>query len=165
MLINRDNRDFLRQSRLIEIIKILSRFIEISWHYQDFFEWLQVQKSWLIEKSQSRKMTKSTHSWSRFRQTVEIDQKIYVSMDFLISIETFRTDRWCRDKIEISRLSRSNFWKCQDFLDRWDKLLESVKFETLDETLSRQIETPNLSCKTILYRKFFWFLFLEWCKI
>ncbi len=48
--------------------------------------------------------------------------KIHVSMDFSISIETFGTGRWWRDKIETSQLSRSNFWKCWDFLDRRDTI-------------------------------------------
>jgi hypothetical protein len=120
MWINQDNWVFLIQSRLIKIIQILSRFIEISWHYQDFFEGLQVQKSGKIEKSWLRKMTKLTHSWWRSRQTVKIDQKFHVLIDFLISIETFGTETWCWYKIETSRLSRSNFWKCPDW-DSWSR--------------------------------------------
>jgi hypothetical protein len=49
---------------------------------------------------------KLTNSQSRSRKTAEICQKCHVSTDFSISIETFGTGKWCRNKIEISR-SRS----------------------------------------------------------
>jgi len=104
--INRDCQDFWDLSRLFKIyqdILTLSRL----------FEGLQAQKSWQIEKSRLRKVIKLTNS--RSRQTVEICQKVQVLTDFSISIETFGTGRWCRDKIEISRS-----WS--RLLDCWDKL-------------------------------------------
>jgi hypothetical protein len=90
---NRDRRD-------------KSRIFEISRHNQDFFKTflrLQAQKSRQIEKSRSRTVITLTNSRSRSRKTVEICQKCHVSTDFSVSIETFRTFRTCRDKIEISR--------------------------------------------------------------
>ncbi len=135
--INSDNRYFLWQLRLIEIIKILSRFIEIFGHYQDFFEGLKVQKSWeiLIKKnnktnSLSIKIETNRQDWPKMsclEGFLNLDQNFWEwkvvswqNWDFSILIETFR-------------LSRSNFWKCQDFLDHWDKLFESVEIETLDQ--------------------------------
>ena len=116
--INRDCQDF----------KDLSRHFEIYWDISTLsrlFEVLQGKKSWQIEKSRSRNVIKLTNSRSRSRQTVEICQKFHVSTDFSISIETFGTGRWCRDKIEIS-WSRSRLLICQD------KLFETVEIETLD---------------------------------
>ncbi len=43
--------------------------------------------------------------------------------------------------IETSRSSRLNFWNCQDFLDRWDKLLESVENKNLDQV---KLKPPTL---------------------
>ncbi len=108
---NRDFQDF-------------SRIFEISRHNRHFFKTfsrLQAQKSRQIEKSRSRNVISLTNSRSRSRQTVEICQKCHVSTDFLVSIETFRTFRTCRDKIEISRSSRLTFCNCRDFLDRRDR--------------------------------------------
>ena len=116
---NRDRRDKSRSSRQIEIVKTnrdLSRIFEISRHNLDIIETfsrLQAQRSRQIEKSRSRTVIILTNSRSRSRQTVEICQKCHVSTDFSVSIETFRTFRTCRDKIEISQ-SRSRY------LDRRD---------------------------------------------
>jgi hypothetical protein len=112
---NRDCWDFWDLSRLFEIYRDISTLSRL-------FEVLQDQKSWQIEKSWSRNVLKLTNSLSRSRQTVEICQKCHVSTDFSISIETFGTGRWCRDKIDISRSSRLTFWNCQDFLDCQDWL-------------------------------------------
>ena len=106
---NRDRRDKLR---FIETNRDLSRIFEISRHNRDFFKTfsrLQAQKSRQIEKSRSRTVITLTNSRSRSRQTVEICQKCHASTDFSVSIETFRTFRTCRDKIEISRSSRLTF--------------------------------------------------------
>ncbi len=133
--INRDCRDF-------------SRFIEISGHYRDFLRYFRIKNLDKIKKSWSRNVIKLTNSWSRLRQTVKICQKCHFSTDFSISIDTFGTGRWCRDKIKIyqSQLSRLTFWKCQDFLDCQDRLSASVEIESLDrESRSRQIETPRLT--------------------
>ncbi len=59
------NWDFQECSRLF---KINQEMVTLS----RLFEGLQVQKSGQIEKSQSRKMLKSTISWSRSRQSVKI---------------------------------------------------------------------------------------------
>ncbi len=128
---NRDCRDFWDLSRLFEIyrdILTLSRLFEV----------LNYQKSRQVEKSRSRNVIKLTNSRSRSRQTVEICQKCHVSTDFSISIETFGTERWRRDKIEISRSSRLTFWNCRDWLFSVSRLRVSI------EITSRQIETPNL---------------------
>ncbi len=106
---NRDCRDLSRLSRFIEIYREFSRFLDII----ETFSRLQAQKSRQIEKSRSRNVITLTKSRSRSRQTVEICQKCHVSTDFLVSIETFRTFRTCRDKIKISR-SRSRFLNCRD---------------------------------------------------
>ena len=106
-----------RSSRLIEIVETnrdfrdLSRIFEISRHNRDFFKTfsrLHAQKSRQIEKSRSRTVITLTNSRSRSRKTVEICQKCHVSTDFSSLIETFGTERWCRDKIEISP-SRSRY--------------------------------------------------------
>jgi hypothetical protein len=110
---NRDCRDFRDLSRQIETNRDLSRYLDIISTLSRLFEVLQDQKSRQVEKSRSRNVIKLTNSRSRSRQTVEICQKCHVSTDFSISIETFGTGRWRRDKIEISR-SRSRF------LDRRD---------------------------------------------
>jgi hypothetical protein len=86
-------------------------------------------------------MIKLTNSQSRWRLTVKISQKFQVSRDFSISIETFGTGRWCRDKIEISQ-SWSRLLDCQD------KLFEIVEIFSTIETyflpVLRQIKTPRL---------------------
>jgi hypothetical protein len=126
--INRDCQDFWDLLRLFEI------YWEISTLWR-LFEVLQDQKSRQIEKSCLRNVIKLTNSRLRSRQTVKICQKCHVLTDFSISIETFGTRRWCRDKIEISRLSRLTFRKCRDFLDCQDcqdRLSASVKIESLD---------------------------------
>jgi hypothetical protein len=175
------------QSRL-SCVEIFIQTVDINWDCQDFqdllrlfeiyqdiltllrlFEVLQAQKSWQIEKSQSRNMIKLTNSRSRSRQTVKICQKFQVSTDFLIPIETFGTRRWCWDKIEISR-SRLRL------LDSQDKLFEIVEiFSTLEtyflsvsrsrvliETTSRQIETPRLSGHSIFIVELWTFLFIRY---
>ncbi len=64
-------------------------------------------------------------------------------------METFGTGRWCREKIEISWLSRQAFWKCQDFFDCRDLLLPNVEIETLsrhdwdNKYLSHYVKTAN----------------------
>ena len=113
------SRYLSRSSRQIEIVETnrdLSRIFEISRHNLDIIETfsrLQAQRSRQIEKSRSRTVIILTNSRSRSRQTVEICQKCHVSAGFSVSIETFRTFRTRRDKIEISR-SRSRY------LDRRD---------------------------------------------
>ena len=116
------SRYLSRSSRQIEIVETnrdfrdLSRIFEISRHNLDIIETfsrLQAQRSRQIEKSRSRTVIILTNSRSRSRQTVEICQKCHVSAGFSVSIETFRTFRTCRDKIEISQ-SRSRY------LDRRD---------------------------------------------
>ncbi len=104
--INRDCQDFWDLLILFDIyweISTLSRLFEV----------LQDQKSWQIEKSCLRNVIKLTNSPSRSRQTVKICQKCHVSTNFSISIKTFGTGRWCRDKIEISQ-SRSRYLDCRD---------------------------------------------------
>jgi hypothetical protein len=101
--INRYFQDLSRLFKIYQDISTLSRLFEV----------LQGKKSRQIEKSWSRNVIRLTNSRSRSRQTVEICQKFHVSTDFSISIETFGTWRWCRDKIKISR-SRSRY------LDRRD---------------------------------------------
>ncbi len=119
----RDFQDLLRLFEIYRDISTLSRLFEVLHH----------QKSSQIEKSRSRNRIKLTNSHSRSRQTVEICQKCHVLTYFSISIETFETGRWCRDKIiETSRLSRLRFWKCRDFLDCWDQPFSIVKIESLD---------------------------------
>jgi hypothetical protein len=96
-------------------------------------------------------MIKLTNSWSRSRQTIKICQKCHVSTDFLISIKTFETGRWCRDKIEISP-SQLRLLNCQDKLFEIVKIFSTVKTNSLPvsrsrvsiKTRSRQIETPRL---------------------
>jgi hypothetical protein len=103
-----DFQDLLRLFEIYWDISTLSRLFEVLHH----------QKSSQIEKSRSRNRIKLTNSRSRWRQTVEICQKCHVLTYFSISIETFETGRWCRDKIKISQSwSRLRFWKCRDFLD------------------------------------------------
>ncbi len=102
----------------------LSSLFEIYWDILTLlrlFEVLQAQKSWQMEKSWSRNVKKLTNSQSRSRQTVKICQKIHVLTDFLISIQTFGTGRWCGDNIEISqsRSLRLIFWKCWDQDSQW----------------------------------------------
>jgi hypothetical protein len=99
---NRDCQDFQDLSRLFEIYRDISTLSRL-------FEVLQDQKSRQVKKSRSRNVIKLTNSRSRSRQTVKICQKCHVLTDFSISIETFGTGRWRRDKIEISRLSRLTF--------------------------------------------------------
>ncbi len=134
-----DCRDKSRSSRQIEIVKTnrdfqdLSRIFEISRHNWDFFKTfsrLQAQKSQQIEKSRSSTVITLTNS--RSRKTVKNCQKCHVSTDFSVSIETFRTFRTCRDKIEISWSSRLTFWNCRDFLGRRDWLFFGVEIESLD---------------------------------
>ena len=109
--IYRDCQDFWDLSRLFEIYWDILTLLRL------FFVGLQAQKSWQIEKSWSRKM----------RQTVNIYQLFLVSTDFLISINTFGTGRWCWDKIKISQ-SRLRL------LDHQDKLFEIVKIFLTVET-------------------------------
>ena len=107
------NQITLTKCRLKFIHLLLSvGFIEISRHYQDFLRDFraQAQKSGQIEKSRLRRMIKSTNSRLGLRQTIKINQKFHVSMDFSISIETFATGRWCQDKIETSLSLRQAFW-------------------------------------------------------
>jgi hypothetical protein len=112
--LHQDNLNKSRQSRLFETINIiwdLSRLFKIYWDISTLsrlFEGLQVQKSWQIEKSWSRKKTISSHYQSRSRQTVKIDKKFHVWIDFLISIKAFGTGRWWWDKIK-TYWSRSGF--------------------------------------------------------
>jgi hypothetical protein len=131
----------------LRLFKIYQDFSTLSW----LFEVLLDQKSWQIEKSQSRNMIKLTNSRSRLRQTVKICQKCHVSTDFLISIETFETGRWCRDKIKISP-SQLRLLNHQDKLFEIVKIFSTVETNSLPvsrlrvliETQSRQIETPRL---------------------
>ncbi len=63
----------------------LSRLFKIYWDIltlSKLFEGHQAKKSWQIEKSRSRRMIKSTHSWLWSRQTVKIYQKFQVLTDF-----------------------------------------------------------------------------------
>ncbi len=92
--INRDCRDFWYLLRLFEIYQDISTLLRL-------FEVIQDQKSRRIEKSRSRNVVRLTNSQSRLRKTVKICQKCHLSTDFSILIETFRTGRWCGDKIEI----------------------------------------------------------------
>jgi hypothetical protein len=50
-----------------------------------------------------------------------------MSLDFTISIETFGTGRWCRDKIETSQ-TRSRLLDCQDKL--FEDFLDPDMIET-----------------------------------
>ncbi len=107
------------QSRFM-FVEILVEIGETNWDCQDFqdlmrlfkiyrdilalsrlFEVLQDQKCWQTERSRSRNVIKLTNSRSRSWQTVEICQKCHVSTDFMVSVKTFGTGRWCWDKIDI----------------------------------------------------------------
>jgi hypothetical protein len=99
----RDFQDLLRLFEIYRDISTLSRLFEVLHH----------QKSSQIEKSRSRNRIKLTNSQSRSRQTVKICQKCHVLTYSSISIETFETGRWCRDKIKISQ-SRSRLLDCRD---------------------------------------------------
>jgi hypothetical protein len=66
-------------------------------------------------------MIKSTRSWLRLRQAVEIYQKFQVSTDLLILIETFGTGKWCQDKIKIFDLD------CGDKLNEIVKIFSSIE--------------------------------------
>ncbi len=114
------SRYLSRQIKTVEIFEIYQDISTLS----RLFEVLQDQKSSQIEKSRSRNVIKLTNSRSRLRQTVKICQKCHVLTDFSVSVKTFGTGRWCRDKIEISqsRSSRLTFWNCRDFLNCWDWL-------------------------------------------
>ncbi len=134
----------------VEIFKIFWDLLRLFEIYRDIltlsrpFEVLHHQKSWQIEKSQSRNRIKLTNSRSRSRKTVKICPKCHVSTYFLISIETFETGRWCRDKIEISwSRSRPIFWKCRDFLDCWDQSFSSVEIESLDRDHVETNQDPH----------------------
>jgi hypothetical protein len=132
---------------LLRLFKIYQDFSTLLW----LFEVLLDQKSWQIEKFQSRNMIKLTNSWLRSRQTVKICQKCHVSTDFLILIKTFETGRWCRDKIKISP-SQLRLLNHQDKLFEIVKIFLTVETSSLPvsrlrvsiETRSRQIETPRL---------------------
>ncbi len=132
---------------MLRLFKIYQDFSTLLW----LFEVLLDQKSWQIEKFQSRNMIKLTNSWLRSRQTVKICQKCHVSTDFLILIKTFETGRWCRDKIKISP-SQLRLLNHQDKLFEIVKIFLTVETSSLPvsrlrvsiETRSRQIETPRL---------------------
>ncbi len=138
-LINRDNQDFLRQSRLLRFCQELLRYLNII----KTFWGIQVQKSRQIEKSSSGKLIKSTHFWSRSRQTIKIYQKFHVSMDFLISIETFGTGRWCLNKIKTSRSGMRS-------LDCQDKIFLSVEIFSIVEISFLKVSRLRLSVETQL---------------
>ncbi len=141
--INQDCQDFQDLLRLFKINQDILTLLRL-------FEKLYVQKSWQIEKSWPRQMTKSTYSRLRSRQIVETFQKFQVLTDFLISIETFGTGRWCQEKIKIS-------WSPMRLINSWDKLFEIVvtfttvgtyflqvlKLRLLIQTGSRQIQNPQ----------------------
>ena len=112
-------------------------FVEIFW---DLSRYLTIIEAFW-GTSGSKNMMKLTNSWSR--QTVEICQKCHVSTDFLISIETFETGRWCQDKIEISQ-SRLRLLNC------WDKLFEIVKIFLIVETYSLLVSRSRVSIETTL---------------
>ncbi len=160
--IYRDRQDKSRLSRFLRFVKTfwdLSRLFEI---YRDIstlsrlFEVLQDQKSRQIEKSQSRNVIKLTNSRSRSRQTVEICQKCHVSTDFSISIETFETGRWCRDKIEtkILKVSRSTFFHCRDRESRSRPRRDKSRPPTLYISLSTY---KYVNAKLTLFRSWTFF--------
>ncbi len=140
----RDNWDFCQDlsRRSWDLSRNLD-IVEAFW----VWKWWKVSTDWEIS---TRKYKNPRTSRSRSRQTVEKRQNFQISTNFSISIETFWSGRWYRDKIEISR-SRSRY------LVRRDLLFDAVKiFSTVDshslttsrsrvsiETTSRQIETPK----------------------
>ena len=88
---------------------------------------LKVYQAWgcrfvsTLSRSKSRRSRKS---W-QFQKACLDDPEISILSrhhhpDPNILIEIFGSGWWCRDKIEISGLSRQAFWNCQDFLDRRD---------------------------------------------
>ncbi len=92
-------------SRFVEIYQDTSRFVQKSWHYQNF--WI----STLLK---------------------------FLDLDFIKILRSRQISQsWLRlfglDIVKISRLSRQNFWKCQDFLDCRDELFDDVEIETLDQ--------------------------------
>ncbi len=121
-------RDTSRFSRFVET---QSRFVEKSRHCREIstLSRPKVSTDWEIS---TRKYKNPRTSRSRSRQTVEKRRKFQISTNFSISIETFRTFRTCRDKIEISRSSSLTFWNCRDFLGRRDWLFFGVEIESLD---------------------------------
>ncbi len=82
----------------------LSRFVETFW----VWKWWKVVTDWEI----STKKYKNP-STSQSRQTVKKCQNFQILTNFLISIETFWSGHWCRDRIEKSR-SRLRYLDCRD---------------------------------------------------
>ena len=103
------SRFLSRLSRRVEIVEICRDAVEICREISTLSR-PKVSTDWEIS---TRKCKNPRTSRSRSRQTVEKRWKFQISTNFSISIETFRTFRTCRDKIEISR-SRSRY------LDRRD---------------------------------------------
>jgi hypothetical protein len=160
-------------SRLFKIYRDISTLSRL-------FEVLQDQKSRQIEKSRSRNVIKLTNSRSRSRQTVKICKKCHVSTDFSISIETFGTGRWCRDKIEISwsrsrcletyflklsrfsQLSRLTFFWCRDW-ESWTRpRQDKSRPPTLQKT--KRKTKLQLTCKKTSKKKWKW-VFKNCCNL
>jgi hypothetical protein len=138
-------RDALRLSRFVET---QSRFVEKSWHCRGLLS-LKIMKSLDGLRVSTRKYKNPRTSRSRSRQTVEKRRNFQISMNFSISIETFWSGHWCRDKIKKSQ-SRPRFLDCQDALFDAVEIFSTVETHSLMmsrlsiETTSRQIETPML---------------------
>ena len=132
----------------------LSRFVETQ---QDLLRNLDILKTFWgksgpkISTNWEILIEKYDNSWSRSRQTVKKYQNFQISMNFLISMETFWSRHWCQDKIEESR-SWPKFLNCRDALFDAVKIFSTVETHSLTmlrsrlsiETRSRQIKTPRL---------------------
>jgi len=118
----RDNQDFCQDlsRRSLDLLRRsldLSRnlnIVEAFW----VWKWWKVSTDWEIS---TWKYKNPRTSQSRSRQTVKKRQNFQISTNFLISIETFWSGRWCRDEIEkswsrsrFSRLSRLTLWRRRD---------------------------------------------------
>ncbi len=103
------SRDFAASrflSRCVEIVKTQSRFVKALW----VWKWWKVLTDWEIS---TRKYKNPRTSRSRSRQTIKKHWNFQISTNFAISIETFWSGHWCRDKIEKSR-SWPRFLNCRD---------------------------------------------------
>ncbi len=131
----RDCRDLSRNLNIVEAFWV--------------WKWWKVSTDWEIL---TRKYKNPRTSWSRSRQTVEKCQNFQISMNFLISIETFWSGHWCWDEIEKS-LSRPRFLDCRDALFDAVEIFSTVETHSLTtsrsklsiETTSRQIDTPRVN--------------------
>ncbi len=147
---NQDHRDKLRKPWFFEIIKI---FVETFWK-----NWISLtfcpfwSQFWSTKCKQKRLGTQISieifviiHYFSvKIKKKIEkstwitnnhksINKSWYVSTStekYWICIWPSRQNWDISISIEISQLSRLAFWKCQDFLDCWDRLSASVEIKS-----------------------------------